>query len=96
MSIQRNSPCPCGSGKKYKKCCDGKTAPADMRKIGAIVGVVLVGTTVGAGFAYYYSDLKNAAMVAAMGIIVSVGYLILRDPPNSSGRAGSDRIDFGK
>ncbi len=19
--IQRNSPCPCGSGKKYKKCC---------------------------------------------------------------------------
>ncbi len=21
MSIERNSPCPCGSGKKYKKCC---------------------------------------------------------------------------
>jgi len=23
--IGRNSPCPCGSGKKYKKCCLGKT-----------------------------------------------------------------------
>ena len=22
--IERNSPCPCGSGKKYKKCCYGK------------------------------------------------------------------------
>ncbi|MBQ8246052.1 MAG: SEC-C domain-containing protein [Lachnospiraceae bacterium] len=20
-SLQRNVPCPCGSGKKYKKCC---------------------------------------------------------------------------
>lgn len=21
---KRNDPCPCGSGKKYKKCCDAK------------------------------------------------------------------------
>jgi hypothetical protein len=21
MKIRRNEPCPCGSGKKYKKCC---------------------------------------------------------------------------
>lgn len=21
MSVGRNAPCPCGSGKKYKKCC---------------------------------------------------------------------------
>ena len=28
-SVGRNDPCPCGSGKKYKKCCLGKdeTAP---------------------------------------------------------------------
>jgi hypothetical protein len=25
--VGRNDPCPCGSGKKYKKCCAGKTAP---------------------------------------------------------------------
>ena len=24
MKIGRNAPCPCGSGKKYKKCCYGK------------------------------------------------------------------------
>jgi len=25
--IGRNAPCPCGSGKKYKKCCLGKVDP---------------------------------------------------------------------
>ncbi len=26
MKIGRNDPCPCGSGQKYKKCCQGKVA----------------------------------------------------------------------
>ena len=26
--VGRNDPCPCGSGKKYKRCCLGKDAPA--------------------------------------------------------------------
>ncbi len=25
--IGRNDPCPCGSGKKYKKCCQGRSTP---------------------------------------------------------------------
>jgi hypothetical protein len=28
MTVGRNEPCPCGSGKKYKKCCLGKTEAA--------------------------------------------------------------------
>jgi len=27
IKIGRNDPCPCGSGKKYKKCCQGKSNP---------------------------------------------------------------------
>lgn len=26
--VGRNDPCPCGSGKKFKKCCEGKSNPA--------------------------------------------------------------------
>ena len=26
--ISRNAPCPCGSGKKYKKCCINKLQPS--------------------------------------------------------------------
>jgi hypothetical protein len=34
MKIGRNSPCPCGSGKKYKKCCAQRPAPGfDFRKV---------------------------------------------------------------
>ena len=25
--VRRNDPCPCGSGKKYKKCCLGEADP---------------------------------------------------------------------
>jgi SWIM/SEC-C metal-binding protein len=25
--VGRNEPCPCGSGKKFKKCCHGSPAP---------------------------------------------------------------------
>ena len=28
-SVNRNAPCPCGSGKKYKKCCARKPASHD-------------------------------------------------------------------
>ena len=29
MKVGRNSPCPCGSGKKYKNCCDGHHSAAE-------------------------------------------------------------------
>jgi Fe-S-cluster containining protein len=28
LTPERNAPCPCGSGKKYKKCCGANAAPA--------------------------------------------------------------------
>lgn len=28
--VGRNEPCPCGSGRKYKKCCWGRTQPVDI------------------------------------------------------------------
>ena len=32
MSVARNDPCPCGSGKKYKKCCGAVIALAPVEK----------------------------------------------------------------
>jgi hypothetical protein len=31
--IKRNDPCPCGSGKKYKKCCIEKSEKISMKEI---------------------------------------------------------------
>ena len=41
--ISRNAPCPCGSGKKYKKCCGAREAshkqkmPAGIRMKGGVI-----------------------------------------------------------
>ncbi|RKY40214.1 MAG: hypothetical protein DRP85_09010 [Candidatus Makaraimicrobium thalassicum] len=31
VKIGRNDPCPCGSGKKYKKCCQAQDEATDTR-----------------------------------------------------------------
>lgn len=42
--IGRNQPCPCGSGLKYKKCCESKEAktPISLRIVAAVVAVAMV------------------------------------------------------
>ena len=44
--VGRNDPCPCGSGRKYKACCEGK--PGKMSKVGwvALVVLMLLGVTI--------------------------------------------------
>ncbi len=50
MKVGRNEPCPCGSGEKYKRCCEGKAAKqADRRSrlvlwvMGALALIGIVG-----------------------------------------------------
>ncbi|MBI4617481.1 MAG: SEC-C domain-containing protein [Planctomycetes bacterium] len=38
---QRNDPCPCGSGKKFKNCCTGKIK-ADLRAGYLVLGIILL------------------------------------------------------
>jgi len=39
----RNDPCPCGSGEKYKHCCQGKdTTPRSSKMIIAAVIIALI------------------------------------------------------
>jgi SEC-C motif len=48
MKIGRNDDCPCGSGKKYKRCCEGAEQKRGSNMLllvvgGAILGAVLLG-----------------------------------------------------
>ena len=41
--VRRNDPCPCGSGLKYKNCCQHKTSWRDNKVLtGAGVALVLI------------------------------------------------------
>ena len=51
----RNDPCPCGSGRKFKKCCESKTPSArQSRVLMIVVGVFVVGA-IAAGVASFRS-----------------------------------------
>mgnify|MGYP003577966593 FL=1 len=46
----RNDACPCGSGKKFKKCCETKESRSGSRLLllavgGAILGALILGIT---------------------------------------------------
>ena len=54
----RNDPCPCGSGKKYKKCCGLKTGESALRVPGK--------GDIESGFNHYHQgDIAGALSIAS-------------------------------
>jgi hypothetical protein len=49
MKSERNAPCPCGSGKKYKICCAAKRPTSQRIAVLSVVAVVGLGLFVLAG-----------------------------------------------
>jgi uncharacterized protein YcfJ len=41
--VGRNEPCPCGSGKKYKKCCDVAVQRRSSRTLTIVVSGIVLG-----------------------------------------------------
>jgi hypothetical protein len=59
----RNDTCPCGSGKKYKKCCELKL----QKSRGNTVLLVIIGLLMAAGVATGISSLMSDKDVARPG-----------------------------
>src|SRR5262249_21608475 len=66
--FSRNTPCPCGSGKKYKHCCYGKSVKDDLGQTSASQQAQFpIGTV-----ALYGPDDKTTTKIAS-GVILHVG-----------------------
>lgn len=46
-SIARNQPCPCGSSRKYKRCCAVTSAKKQTRMTKAFLGLLLLAAALG-------------------------------------------------
>ena len=94
-SISRNAPCPCGSGKKYKQCClrKGGVQGDRKRRLAKILGAVVVGAAVVAGFVFG----RNVGFYVAFGGALAVGaYLyVFSDPPPPRSGGNPGAINFG-
>jgi hypothetical protein len=47
VKVSRNDPCPCGSGRKYKRCCYAKAAPLVQGPDGELAHELPIGPEVG-------------------------------------------------
>ncbi len=95
--LRRNEPCHCGSGKKYKTCCLGKTEREEKQApVGLSIGIALIGL-VGAGMLFFYKGVGAGLAGGAAAIIIALLVYVLRDPnPPRGGKGDSSAINFGK
>ncbi len=95
--LGRNDACHCGSGKKYKACCLGKTEREEKQApIGLSIGIALIGM-VGAGVLFFYKGMGAGLAGVAAAIIIALLVYVLRDPnPPRGGKGDSSAINFGK
>ena len=59
--VGRNDACPCGSGRKYKKCCELKERTTSRTMLLAVGGAVLAALII--GMIRFSSDRQNAGPV---------------------------------
>ncbi len=95
MSVKRNDACPCGSGKKYKKCCINSDG-IDHSKKYKISALALLGVAALTAGVYFLAS-KEAAGIALIGGLISIGaYLIFNDPPPPTSGGSPGAINFGQ
>lgn len=95
--ISRNEPCPCGSGQKYKKCCELTGGPKSKRR--ALVPMVVLGIAVLAGIAAWFwtKEWETSLAIGGAGLVAAGGLAIFMDPPPPrGGGSSSDSINFGR
>jgi hypothetical protein len=94
----RNAPCPCGSGKKYKRCCGANIEAAPEVKGTWILPTVLSSLCLVAGAVVgYLKGFELGIGVGGGSLILLWIYLSLRDPPPPNTTSGDPAgLNFGR
>ena len=59
--VGRNDACPCGSGKKYKQCCEAKRQRTPRLLLIAVAGIIVAAIFFGISAARHEGSATNAA-----------------------------------
>jgi hypothetical protein len=96
--VERNEPCPCGSGKKYKHCCLGKPPPEVRRRRGLLAGVVAVaGVGLGIATGILSGPISGIGAGGAVLVVAAVIYIIRDPPPPQPGKGRRPAgLNFGR
>lgn len=102
-SPQRNEPCPCGSGKRYKNCCQFKgqqrrtqssPTPADDAAVRLLIPVGRSGLAIAAGYLGLCSCIP---IVGPLALLISIFAIIdiQKSKRNGPVKYGMGRAVFG-
>ena len=91
--ISRNSPCECGSGKKYKHCCLGKAESRKPSKkvMAALAATIPLGVICGYLFGWEVGGRVGVLTFIAVGIAA----ILMKPPEKNRDRGSGSNIDFG-
>jgi hypothetical protein len=96
MAPNRNEPCPCGSGDKYKACCTRKRTPSHWL---AIISIVLFGALAAWAVADVVPRASQAESQAPPGKVWSEEHGHWHDAPpgdaQAAGEGAGDSLDEG-
>jgi hypothetical protein len=94
MSVSRNEACPCGSGRKYKKCCLGAepvTQVRARRRLWIALGVVAV-LTIGATL---IGGVSAGSVIGLVGIALVGAWILMHDESEGSGAQSGSIMGSG-
>jgi len=97
--IQRNAPCPCGSGKKYKSCHLGREQELASKSYIRAIGLTLafLGVLVLAALVYSSKGASAGFAVGAGGLmLVGIAAVLWKPPPPGAKGDDASAINFGK
>ena len=95
--VQRNDPCPCGSGKKYKHCHLDKAMPEEKRKKNAAFAIVIaLGIAAFVAAWQIKGDLGTGLSVGLGVLVLGTMVVVFRDPPPPSDGDDPAALNFGR
>lgn len=86
-STGRNQPCPCGSGSKYKHCCEQKDKQPFMSRTGLIMGLAVAVVLAGGVAAFFNESSSGAESSAPAGKVWSAEHGHYHDGPSGAASA---------
>jgi len=98
LSVALNAPCPCGSGKKYKRCCFTVQAAADSSKKARLPKLlVLAGLVAGVVTYLITDDLETGGLVVLGSAMAALALWGFSDPPPPKTGSGDPAgMNFGR
>ncbi len=94
----RNAPCPCGSGKKYKRCHGAEelaAADAPVESDGKVRTAFIVAVLISIGVGVAFEPDKGLAFFAVAIIGIGAWSIFRNPPPPKSGGDDAAAINFG-